>query len=526
MLDKFTRPERLSNAALVFLILAPVIIFNYLTFILNPDNAGNGLAYTMQLIADFFSIVTVSGLWVTILLDTLIPAHQQRNFAKAREWLVKDKPTIDIFIPCAGEPVELIEATLSAAVALPYPHGTIVLDDGKSDEVKALAARYGAKYVRRPVNKFAKSGNINYGLRSSTAEFFAILDADFIPKPQFITALLGYMVSPDLAFVQSPQSYSNTDNFIARGTASAQEIFYRYVMPAKNSSESAFCVGTNVIFRRAAINEIGGMFELDHSEDIWTSLTLHEKGWHSLYVSQVLAVGQAPDNIISYFKQQKRWAQGGFTIFFHRNPLLSSKLSTDQKVQYAYSALFYFVGISVMIYLLLPLVYLFFGLTPIRVTASFTWAYYYVPYLVIFYALPVLLIGKLSLAAVATSLATFSAYVEAFLDTIFANRYEWITTSSKGAKSGGILPFIWPHLLVISLSVAGATIGWFAVNDVVITAINSFWALTNAFLLSVFLIKGTQQLNADEVPIPQQPPVLEPNPAAPPALSYAERSVQ
>lgn len=491
-MNSSSQSGRLSNSALLFLILAPVVIFNYLAFLLNPANAGNPLAYTLQLVADFFAITTVSGLWLTILLDALTPPRAALNPALVTHFLKTERPSIDVFIPVAREPIELIEATLAAAVAMRYQHKVFILDDGKSDEVRALAADYGASYVRRPTNAYAKSGNINYGLRYSKSDFFAILDADFVPKPNFLTVLLAHMTDPDVAFVQSPQSYNNTENFIANGTSTAQEIFYRYVLSAKNSSDSAFCVGTNVLFRRSAVDEIGGMFELDHSEDIWTSLMLHERGWRSVYVGTVLAVGKAPDDVISYFKQQKRWAQGGFTIFFHRNPLLSRTLTPDQRIQYTYSALFYFVGFSVLLYMLLPLIYLFFGLSPVRVTASYAWAFHYLPYLTIFYALPMLLIGRLSLSAISTSLATFSSYVEAFFDTVFANRYEWVTTSSSGARTGGLVPFIWPHLTIIALSVGAALIGWFAVNDVVITSINSFWALVNATLLAIFLIRGTE----------------------------------
>jgi cellulose synthase (UDP-forming) len=298
------------------------------------------------------------------------------------------------------------------------------------------------------------------------------------------------MGNEDVAFVQSPQSYSNTDNFIAHGTSTAQEIFYNYVQPAKNSSNSAFCVGTNVLFRRKAIDEIGGMFELDHSEDIWTSLMLHEKGWKSIYTTRVLAIGQAPETIISFLKQQKRWAQGGFTIFFSNNPILSSKLRFDQKTQYLYSSLFYFVGISITIYLILPILFLLFGISSIRLTDSNEWIFRYVPYLVIFYLLPVLLTGKITLSAVSTSIATFSAYVSALLNTIISKRYVWITTTSKKSSSGQLLQYVWPHILIISLSISSAVLGWFAVTDVVITGINSFWALLNASLLAIFLVKG------------------------------------
>lgn len=490
-MNKDTKAKHLSNSALIFLIAAPVIIIDYIIFILNPGNAGNHIAYTLQITADFFSIITVTGLWLTILLDALTPSHQHDAFPPSTLFLKNKRPTVDVYIPVAGEPIEVIEKTAKAALAMMYPHKTFILDDGKSNEVKALSEELGITYVRRETNHNAKSGNVNNGLLHGKGEFFAILDADFVPKKNFIIHLLSFMVHKEVAFVQSPQSYDNLDNFIARGTSTAQEIFYDYVQPAKNSSNSAFCVGTNVLFRRRAIDEIGGMFELDHSEDIWTSLMLHEHGWKSIYTTRVIAVGQAPDTIMSYLKQQKRWAQGGFTIFFSRNPLLSRKLNYDQKVQYMYSALFYFVGISIMLYLTLPLLYLYFGISPIKLTNSNEWLYRYVPYLAIFYLLPILLTGKISLSAISTSIATFSSYVSALLNTIVSRRYVWVTTSSSKARSGQILSYIWPHLLVISLSIGAVVMGWFAVQDTVITAINSFWALVNTTLLALFLIRGS-----------------------------------
>ena len=93
-----------------------------------------------------------------------------------------------------------------------------------------------------------------------------------------------------------------------------QSVFYRFIQPGKNRFNAAFCVGTNVIFRRTAIEQIGGMYTGSKSEDVWTSLMLHEHGWKSVYISTVLAVGDTPETIEAYTKQQLRWATGGFEI--------------------------------------------------------------------------------------------------------------------------------------------------------------------------------------------------------------------
>ena len=63
-----------------------------------------------------------------------------------------------------------------------------------------------------------------------------------------------------------------------------QTVFYKFVQPGRNHFNAAFCVGTNVIFRRAAVNDIGGIYTDSKSEDVWTSLMLHERGWRTIYI--------------------------------------------------------------------------------------------------------------------------------------------------------------------------------------------------------------------------------------------------
>ena len=47
---------------------------------------------------------------------------------------------------------------------------------------------------------------------------------------------------------------------------------------------------------------------------------LHERGWKTIYIPKTLAVGDAPETIEAYTKQQLRWATGGFEILLTHNP--------------------------------------------------------------------------------------------------------------------------------------------------------------------------------------------------------------
>lgn len=482
-----TTPTRLSNTTIFFLFAAPIIVLSYMIYVFNPQHAGHWILYAMQVVADAISITVVLSLWLTILLDVITPQHHRPIHVIEDLAKFKKQPTIDIFIPVAGEPLEVITKTVQAAINMDYPHKTFVLDDARSKDVQKTVEKLGAIYITRDKRSFAKSGNINNGLKESTSEFFAIFDADQVPKKDFIIKLLPFMADPKVAMVQTPQYFANTHEFIAAGTSEAQEIFYKYICPAKNISNSVFCVGTNVVFRRTAIDEIGGIILTTHSEDIWTSRHLHEKGWHTIFVNEVLAVGTAPSNIISYFKQQLRWSKGGLSMLFLQNTLFEEKLQLDQRIQYFFSNIFYLVGFSILCYLVFPIIYLLFGVSGIRAESELTWILHYVPFFLLYYSLTWLLNGKLSLAPQATAMASFYPYLLAFFSTVFGTKYEWAATTAEKTKSDLIMKWIWPHIFLILITIFSFVIGWYEPENVWVTIIFTIWAAWNMYLLITFL---------------------------------------
>ena len=188
-----------------------------------------------------------------------------------------------------------------------------------------------------------------------------------MPAKDFLYQTVPFFAERNVAFVQTPQAYGNLNSLMSRGAAYMQSVFYRFIQPGKNRFNAAFCVGTNVVFRRTAIEQIGGMYTGSKSEDVWTSLKLHEKGWRSVYISTVLAVGDTPETIEAYTKQQLRWATGGFEILLHANPFSRKrKLTLDQRLQYFGTATFYLIGIAPGVLLLVPPMQIYLGLQPIN----------------------------------------------------------------------------------------------------------------------------------------------------------------
>jgi cellulose synthase (UDP-forming) len=168
--------------------------------------------------------------------------------------------TVDVFITCYNEPVELVRETVRAALAIDWPHRTYVLDDGASAEMRAMAESEGAGYVVRSDewqgrNRHAKAGNLNNALLQTSGEFILVLDADQIPAPTILHRTLGYFRDADVAFVQTPQWFYNVPD--ADPLGSQAPLFYGPIQQGKDGWNAAFFCGSNAVLRREALLRLG-----------------------------------------------------------------------------------------------------------------------------------------------------------------------------------------------------------------------------------------------------------------------------
>lgn len=220
----------------------------------------------------------------------------------------------------AASPSPVLANAYRAVAEVDWPREALtvwILDDADRPEVSALAASYGYEYVVRPDRgHLKKAGNLNHALALSSAEFIAILDADFAPRPDFLRHLVPYLADPAVGIVQSPQCFDTdeTMGWIQRAAGSAQEWFFRWIQPSRDASDAAICCGSNAVYRRSAIDLAGGFARLDHSEDLYTGLALHEQGFRTLYVPVLVAKGTSPDHVTSFVNQQYRWAMGNLHL--------------------------------------------------------------------------------------------------------------------------------------------------------------------------------------------------------------------
>lgn len=199
-------------------------------------------------------------------------------------------PSVDVYLPCCSEPLEILENTYRHITQLDWPAHRLkihVLDDGNQPAVRDLAARYGFAYlVRDDRPRLRKAGNLRWAFARTDGDFFAIFDADFCPRPDFLRELVvEHMADEGTAIVQSPQFFRVTpeQTWVEQGAGATQELFYRVVQVNRNKWGASICVGSNAVYRRAALEAVGGTAEIGFSEDVHTGYVCVVVSW--MYVS-------------------------------------------------------------------------------------------------------------------------------------------------------------------------------------------------------------------------------------------------
>lgn len=281
-------------------------------------------------------------------------------------------PDIDVLIATLNESKDLLKNTIESCKAMKYPDKNkvhiYVCDDGNRSSIKELAELLEVNYITRTNNKDAKAGNYNHALHMIKSPFVATFDADMAPTPMFLMKTVPHLIIDNkIGFVQLPQSFKNPDIFQLRFGLSKkipfeQDYFYHSIQIAKNETNSAIYCGTNTVFNRTSLDEVGGFAKNTISEDIATGMQIESKGYKGLALNDVEAYGIAVNDINGLIKQRSRWARGCIQIFKRYKIFRNAGLSLRQKFEYLSCISYWFFGIKRLIFMLAPLLFSIFGI--------------------------------------------------------------------------------------------------------------------------------------------------------------------
>jgi cellulose synthase/poly-beta-1,6-N-acetylglucosamine synthase-like glycosyltransferase len=236
------------------------------------------------------------------------------------------QPMVSLHIPAYNEPPALLIETIKAVERIDYPNFEVVVIDNNTQD----PAVYGPveDYCRdRPRVRFVhvapwpgyKAGACNLALRRYTdprAEIIGIVDSDDIVQSYYLRETASYFSDRTLGFVQTCEANRGHEGS-AYYTACADSYkgFYLSMMSSRNERDSVPFVGTMGLFRRKALEAVGGWNEWCISEDTEASVRVLKAGWSGLYVPRCFGRGVVPPTYRGLNTQRYRWCFGAMQIF-------------------------------------------------------------------------------------------------------------------------------------------------------------------------------------------------------------------
>jgi cellulose synthase/poly-beta-1,6-N-acetylglucosamine synthase-like glycosyltransferase len=301
-------------------------LFIIYTFLLTAFSPLNPLSFVFALVFFFLEAIT--------LLLALAHMHESLDVVCRVEWhrlvekldLIPDYlPMVSLQVPAYNEPVEIVEKTLNSLAGLSYPNFEVLVVDNNTPRqetwrpLEEICRKLGAKFHCLHLDQWPgyKSGALNFSLTQTDprAEIIGIIDADYEVDPNFLNELVPAFANPQVAFVQTPQDYSDSKGDVfSESTYRGYKYFFEVSMPSRNERNAIIFAGTMGLIRRSALEEIGGWDEWCITEDAEASLRILKRGYQSLYINRAFGSGMMPLNFEGLKKQRFRWCFGGIQI--------------------------------------------------------------------------------------------------------------------------------------------------------------------------------------------------------------------
>lgn len=240
--------------------------------------------------------------------------HAERNVLGMRE--LHELPPVSIIVPAYNEG-SVIERALTSLMKLEYPeYEVLVVDDGSTDDTLRIASEWEGQRGPgefRVVTKRngGKASALNAGIAMSKHPLVFCMDADSYVEPRTLLEAARHFADPAVGAVAGNVKVENRGKLITK--LQALEYIEGLNMPRR---AQGFVSAVNIVpgpvglFRREALEEIGGYDTDTFAEDADLTLKMMSAGWRVEYEDQAIAWSEAPERWMDLAQQRYRWTRG------------------------------------------------------------------------------------------------------------------------------------------------------------------------------------------------------------------------
>ena len=279
--------------------------------------------------------VVMSFVWI---IGAIFFNFCEQKFTNMRLKRQDEGPFVEIFMSCYNEEA-VLERSIASLEKLIYQNYQIVLIDDKSSDntlqiMHSLAKKYSNIKVKSQKKNMGKAAALNRALSESNADYILCVDADTVFKKDSLSYLVAVLAADErIAAVTGRPIVKNVSTLMGK----LQFLEYILNIDMIKRSQSFFLghimtvSGVLTLFRRSALEEIGGWNTEAMTEDIDATWRLYDQGYYCTYQPRALCQIYVPETVRGFIKQRVRWGRGGLEVLRNHFKMLPN-LSWGQRL--------------------------------------------------------------------------------------------------------------------------------------------------------------------------------------------------
>jgi len=282
--------------------------------------------HTIAALAVCLAVASVLMVLRILALMYFARRHRRRRRVPVSSRRTWPAPGISVVVPAYNEAAG-IAATVLSMMRSKYPGQieVIVVDDGSTDDTAAIVRSLrlpGVRVISQP--NAGKPAALNRGIAEAWFDILVLVDGDTIFAPNALGQLAIRMMDPDVGAVSGNTKVANRSGLLGRWQ------HLEYVMGFNLERRMFDLLGTIPTvpgaigaFRRATLEDVGGVSSGTLAEDTDLTMTICRSGWRVVYEPRAVAWTEAPASLRQLWRQRYRWCYGTMqSMWKHRRSVV------------------------------------------------------------------------------------------------------------------------------------------------------------------------------------------------------------